>query len=68
MQPDLLNEVPSRADPQVIADVGVGVMSFVALSTYWMNWLDVVIKVIIGLLTIALLLQRFVSHRRKKDQ
>lgn len=69
MQSDLLTEASTGAvTQQSIADIGAGVLSFLALSTVWMDWLDVVIKVIVGLLTIALLVQRLMAHRRKKDQ
>jgi uncharacterized membrane protein len=48
------------------ADALAAFLGVVAVSTAWMEWMDLALKIIIGVLTIILLIQRIVAHCRRR--
>lgn len=61
---DFIDEV-QRPDYHAVVDAAAAGASFLAISTAWMDWLDVFFKVLIGFLTVILLLQRIYAHCRR---
>ncbi len=60
--------INSDIDHHALVDTAVGAVSFLAISTTWMDWLDIFFKVLVGFLTALLLLQRIYAGCKRRSR